>query len=114
MPVLAVAVSLRSIRFGACGQHSADAAWCLARWADAELKSLSVGALALDATAWMARPAPERRELCATVQQVAGSLSRAWVYRLCDEVPTALMAGRRPIGPEVSLGLYRGAVLVWR
>lgn len=91
-------------------QHSADAAWCLARWADAELRSLSVGALALDATAWMARPAPERRELLRHwVQQVAGqSLSRAWVYRLCDEVPTALMAGRQAHWPEVSLGLYRG------
>lgn len=95
-------------------QHSADAAWCLARWADAELKALSVGAMALDAMAWMDRPAPERRELLRHwVQQVAGQpLSRAWVYRLCDEMPAALMAGRQAHWPEVSLGLYRG-VLSW-
>ncbi len=114
MPVLRSQFPQLDQALAHAAQHSADAAWCLAQWAEMALQSLSVGPAALDAAAWAARAEPERRELLRHwMQQTAGlTLSRTWVYRLNDELPAAIAAGRSAHWPEVSLGLYRG-VLSW-
>lgn len=108
------------VALGQAAHHSADAQWCLQQWADKELAAMMVTPEAgqgarLDAQAWAARPAPERRELLRHwYKHVTGQgLSRAWVARLADEVPASLVAEGSAHWPGIDLGLYRGH-LIWQ
>ncbi len=98
-------------------QHSADANWCLQRWACRELEELvepDSDGHALNAAALIERPGSERRELLRHwYAQLAGRpLSKTWVDRLDAELSMGAAPDRHAHWPDVALGLYRG-LLSW-
>lgn len=115
MPVLRSSFPQVDQALAHAAQHSADAAWCLSRWADRELADLSAqDRQGLDAGRLAAREPAERRELLRHwyLRASGQALSRAWVQRLDLEVPRAVRSGQPAQWPEVALGVYRG-VLSW-